>query len=87
LKNFGKPFKEIKPTIVPRTFSSNNLPTDSARELFKPFKEAKCLPYSIFKNPDTFEFERLLVRRHHRERSTNFCMTELVPEKKAYVAI
>ena len=51
------PFIERKPRFVALNFSSHNLPTDRARELFKPSKEAEGLLRSIFKNPGTFWFE------------------------------
>jgi len=39
-----------KPSYIGFDLSSHNLPTDSARELFKPSKEAKHLLGSVLKN-------------------------------------
>jgi len=39
--------KEDLPTILALTLSSHNLPTDGARELLKPSKEANILLRSI----------------------------------------
>jgi len=42
-------FKGRKVTIVTRILSSHNLPTDRAKELFKPSKKAESLLASILK--------------------------------------
>ena len=44
------PSKDRKATILALTFSSHNLPTDGARELLTPSKEAKHLLGSVVKN-------------------------------------
>jgi len=43
------------------TLSSLNVPTDKARELFKPSKEAESVLGLIFKNFGTSEVEIFLV--------------------------
>jgi len=40
-------FKDRKATLVARTLSNHNLPTDRAKELFKPFKKTGSLLCSI----------------------------------------
>ena len=39
-----------------QTLSSHNLPTDRARALFNPSKEAESLLASVLKNPGTLDF-------------------------------
>jgi len=54
-------FKDRKATFVAWTLSSLNVPTDKARELFKPSKEAESVLGLIFKNFGTSEVEIFLV--------------------------
>jgi len=39
----SKPFKDCKATLVALTLSGQNLPTDRARDMFKPSDEAQSL--------------------------------------------
>jgi len=60
-KEKGLPCKDCKATILALTLFCHNLPTDRARELFKPSKEAKHLLGSFFKKSGTFMFKHFSV--------------------------
>jgi len=48
--NYPLSFRDHKATMVARTLSSRNFPTDTVRELLKPSQEAATLLGLIFKN-------------------------------------
>ena len=56
-----QPFRDSKYTIVALTLSSQNLPNNRARELYKISEEAKKFPSFDFTNPVNFGFEIFLV--------------------------
>ena len=80
------PCKDRKATILALTLSSHNLPTNRARELFKPPNEAKHLLGSVFKKSETFVFKHFSVWRHNWE-VWNLSDDVMGPWEKDQVAI